>query len=250
MAETTESNGAKIQDRIGLLRPPNCIVHDEANRYLDWASQFGKVKLLMLDSSFEDIDLLIIPDYGVNWSRFPAFTQVKSSVYNTVSFDYYTLVAEKLSNIKDLPIIYLGFSGVDRLIMEGASFHFNKSIRKPKKYKVEYVTNTKAERWTTMGIDYIRFKEYPSPIWKPNCVVEPSKHRRPDEKELPLIWTYDKITIILYNPVYYQILPDSHLDRVTGNKLGDYPSFIEMVDSIGMSQMIKKCQKDSELESS
>jgi hypothetical protein len=109
MGETTEPTWPKGQNRIGLLRPPNCIVQDETNRYLDWVTQFGEVKLKMLDSSFNDVDVLIIPDYGVNWNRLPPFAQVKSSAYNNVSYDYYTIVSEKLLDIKEIPIIYLGF---------------------------------------------------------------------------------------------------------------------------------------------
>jgi hypothetical protein len=124
--------------------------------------------------------------------------------------------------------------------MEGASFHFNKNIKKPKKFKVEYVENEKAENWTVMGIDYVRFREYPSPMWVPNCVAESNNSSLPSGKELPLIWINDKITIILYNPVYFENLPKSYLKQITSNNIGDYPSFTEMVVRMVETQKLRE----------
>jgi hypothetical protein len=238
MEQIEEQRGCK---EIALLRPPGCYIKNEFNRYIDWLSQFGNVTIIMFDEMIDSfpksIDLLVVPDYGVNWNRVPIDSKtVMDFKTNSLANIYYSYLTVMLNNLgTNVPIIYLGFSGVDILCEEGAKFHFNKSPGRVQKFPVYYEDYTSTFELTVMGIDYVSFISLPKQ-WQYNCTIISERMQLTYSEKLPLIWKKDNKVIFLYNPVYLINRKGSFIFDKTGHTIGDYPSYNEIIKCLYHSE--------------
>lgn len=228
-----QSKDPKIRESsksIGLLRPPGCFIPNEVNLYLDWLSQFGSVQIIFFEDIWaaEKLDLLVIPDYGINWELIPLSSKtINESKINTLCSNFYSYISDIIETIS-IPKVYIGFSGIQQLIKANASFHYNKFSGKTRKFPVEFIVGEAVTRWTVIGNDYVSFKEFPT-NWESNCIVDtPISNELKTLLELPLIWENGDNVVILHNPVLYNNRPGSFIFNKTGCMIGDYPSYTIM----------------------